>query len=254
MVASGDSAKRPTGLGVDPSGGPVIDPTQNVTDLVKAGQRRADDLREADRVLADTRNQHVKELIAIQGSIAELRATFNEKIEAVRAAHAKEMRVAEKDRIDAIRTVDVAAAAASATKYGEQAGVLATQLVATAEALRNQVAAAAETQRNLVATTATAAATALGQVIAPIVADIAAIKSQLAEGKGKQTYTDPLMADMLAQMKILNGTKSEGISSVGTFVMGTLLAISLLVSIGLGIYTVTRPTPQVAYAPVSAQK
>jgi len=74
----------PTGLGVDATGGPVIDPTANVIALVEAGMKRQDDLRNMEAA-------HVREVMAL------------------RAEHEAEMRAAEKQRVDAVRAVDVAA-------------------------------------------------------------------------------------------------------------------------------------------------
>jgi hypothetical protein len=96
----------------------VIDPTQNVLDLVEAAIARQDDLREADR-------RHVMEIMAMQ------------------ERHAREMRKAETDRIDAIRAVDVTNVSRAAEVASAAAQQLANQLQQTAEAMRAQVAAAA---------------------------------------------------------------------------------------------------------------
>jgi hypothetical protein len=82
------------------------DPTENVVSIVDAAVKRQDDLREKE-------TRHIFD-------IADLRETYGEKL-----------RVAESDRIDAIRAVDVGAAA-----------ILANQVTASAEALRVQVEAA----------------------------------------------------------------------------------------------------------------
>jgi len=108
-----------TGIGVDKTGGPVVDPTQNVLDLVEAAVKRLDDLRVADA-------RHANQLAA------------------VRAEHAKELRVIEKDRLDAIRAVDVGAVQRAAEVQATQAGALAAQVVATADAFRVSLAAALE--------------------------------------------------------------------------------------------------------------
>lgn len=120
--------RPPTGKGVDATGGPVIDPTKNVLDLVQAGKQRQDDLREADRTLYLAELAHVKEM-------AELRA-----------AHARELRKAETDRIDAIRAVDVGAVQRAAEVALTQTSTLAQQTATLAETLRTQVAAATAAQ------------------------------------------------------------------------------------------------------------
>jgi hypothetical protein len=99
-------ANTPPGPGVDASGQAVVDPTANVLQLVYAETKRQDDLREyGDRCTRE---------------VIELRAHYDEKL-----------RVSESARIDAIRAVDVGAAA-----------ILANQVAASAEALRGQVEAA----------------------------------------------------------------------------------------------------------------
>lgn len=99
------------GPGVDIRGNQVIDPTQNVLDLVEAAIKRQDDLRESEAA-------HVREIVAL------------------RADYDRELRRAESDRINAIRAVDVGAVNRAAEVAATQATVLAAQLQATAEAGR----------------------------------------------------------------------------------------------------------------------
>jgi len=106
------------GQGVDSEGRPVIDPTQNVLDLVQAAIQRQDDLRS----MADHHAVYV----------AELRADYDSRL-----------RQAETARIDAIRAVDVGAVQRAAEVALTQASTLATQVAVSAETLRAQVAAAA---------------------------------------------------------------------------------------------------------------
>ena len=70
------------GPGVDAQGRPVVDPTQNVRELVVAAIERQDDLRILD-------------------------SQWRDKMSARDLEHAREMRAAEAARIDAIRAVDV---------------------------------------------------------------------------------------------------------------------------------------------------
>jgi hypothetical protein len=95
------------GQGVDSEGRPVIDPTQNVLDLVQAAIQRQDDLRE-----------------------------MSEKMAELRAQHSQEMRRAEADRLNAIREVDVGAVQRAAEVQLAQATALATQTATLAETLR----------------------------------------------------------------------------------------------------------------------
>lgn len=107
------------GPGVDASGRPVIDPTQNVLQLVEAAIKRQDDLRDAEA-------RHVRE-------IADLREL-----------HAERMRIAEADRINAIRQVDVNAVQRAAEVADNRATTLAGQVSTAAEAMRAALAAALE--------------------------------------------------------------------------------------------------------------
>ena len=111
------------GPAVDRAGAPVIDPTDNVIALVRAGLDRQDVLRKQE-------SKHIRELL-------ELRTMYDEKL-----------RVAESHRIDAIRAVDVAAVAQAASVSATQATTLATQVSASAETLRTTVAASALSAAN----------------------------------------------------------------------------------------------------------
>lgn len=61
------------GEGVDAFGGPVVDPTKNVLDLVKAESIRQDGLRDAETRRID--------------QLADLRAQYESKIESIQAAN-----------------------------------------------------------------------------------------------------------------------------------------------------------------------
>ena len=102
------------GPGVDRLGQAVVDPTQNVLDLVEAAIQRQDDLRNKD-------SEHLKEMM-------DLRAQYDEKL-----------RNAETARIDAIRAVDQGNVTRASEVAAAQANTLATQLQTSAEALRAQV-------------------------------------------------------------------------------------------------------------------
>jgi hypothetical protein len=141
------------GPGVDAAGIPVVDPTQNVLDLVEASVRRLDDLRAAEA-------KHVRE-------IADLRSKYD-----------AELRQAESQRIDAIRAVDVGAVNRAAEVSATVASTLAAQVATSAETLRTQVAAAAG-----------AATVALAAALEPIQKDIADLRRAQYEAQGVRTQT-----------------------------------------------------------------
>jgi hypothetical protein len=118
-----------------------------VLQLVEAAIQRQDDLRTAEATLRGAEMLHIKEM-----------AATNEK-------HAAELRVAESARIDAIRAVDVGAAA-----------ILANQVSASAEALRGQVEAARQQT-----------AAALDAALQPIKNDISDLRRIQYEQQGSAT-------------------------------------------------------------------
>lgn len=164
---SGDSNGEGPGPGVDARGRPVVDPTKNVLDLVRAAIERQDDLREA----ADRHATYVNEL---------------------RAAYDEKLRKAETARIDAIRAVDVGAVNRAAEVSAQQAMTLAAQVASSAETLRTQVAAAAA-----------AATTALAAALDPIQKDIADLRKAQYEAQGvKANVGDTQQAKGLSQQAI----------------------------------------------------
>jgi hypothetical protein len=139
------------GRPVDAAGGLAYDPTENVKDQFQASERRADDLREADEKLRDAQFRHIAEVIR-------LRADYDEKL-----------RLSESARIDAIRAVDVGAAA-----------ILANQVTASADALRGQVEVARQQT-----------ATALAAALDPIQTDVRQLRdAQSAFVGGTERKTD----------------------------------------------------------------
>jgi multidrug efflux pump subunit AcrA (membrane-fusion protein) len=136
------------GIAVDATGGPVIDPTQNVLDLVKAAITRQDDLRAME-------SAHLREVMSL------------------RAEYDQRLRDAETARINAIRAVDVGAVNRAAEVSSQQANTLAAQVAQSAETLRTQV-----------ATAAAAASTALAAALDPIQRDIADLRRVQYETQG----------------------------------------------------------------------
>lgn len=142
---------------MDAKGRAVIDPTANVLQLVEAAIQRQDDLRNQEAA-------HLREIMELRADMATLEATHNDKL-----------RLAEAERINAIRAVDVSAVAAAAQVSATQATTLAAQVATSAETLRNQVAAAA-----------TASTVALGAALDPIQKDIADLRRAQYEAQGQR--------------------------------------------------------------------
>jgi hypothetical protein len=100
-----------SGMGVDSSGGPVIDPTQNVLDLVEAAVQRLDDL-------SILRDKHFHDIISLERE------------------HNKQIWTLQMDRLEAVRNVDVGAVSTAANTAEARATTLANQVAAAAEAMR----------------------------------------------------------------------------------------------------------------------
>jgi hypothetical protein len=116
------------GPGVDRYGVPVYDPSNNVYALVRAAIERQDDLR----VLA---TQHLRELTQLDRE------------------HAKEMRQAESERINAILAENAGNVQRAAEVQLAQQQALAAQVAASAETVRTQMTATAATVAETLRTT-----------------------------------------------------------------------------------------------------
>jgi hypothetical protein len=115
------------GIGIDNSGGPVIDPTENVKALSESSHKRQDDLRIASDRLTDERVRHLAEIVVLN------------------ANHGKELRQAESNRLDAIRQVDVKAREADAQRSQDALKTLEATTATMRETLRADVAVTAST-------------------------------------------------------------------------------------------------------------
>jgi hypothetical protein len=208
-----------SGLGVDRSGNPVVDPTKNVLDLTNAATKRIDDLRATDSKYIELAIKRLDDLRAIESlRIDQLRQAeslrIKEQLE-IRADYSQRLELAEAKRIDAIRAVDVSAVAVASQRASDQALVLAAQVATSAEALRA-----------LVATTAATVAQSQQQLSATLTTRLTSLEQAQYEGKGKQTYTDPQLIELVAEMKALRALqsnttgKSEGSSALWGYLVG----------------------------------
>ena len=133
------------------AGGPSIDPTKNVLNLVDAAVHRLDDLREMEA-------RHLSEILN------------------VRSAYEGQLRKAESERIDAIRAVDVAAVQQAALVQEARAAALATSLAGQADTNRNQV-----------ATVAAAAQVSLSGALLPLQTSIDELRRNQFVQQGEKT-------------------------------------------------------------------
>jgi hypothetical protein len=196
------------------------DPTVNVREMLDAAINRTDDLHNAAiKRLDDLRAAETRRVDDLQAAESK-RVSEEAKL---RADYAKQLSEAESKRIDAIRTVDVAAVAVASERATQQAGVLATQ-----------VAASAETLRTLVATTAAAATQQLTQTFGQLSDRIAALEKSQYEGVGKGRVSDPAMAELAAEVKILREAKSLATgNAAGQAIVWGIVAVVLTIIIGV---------------------
>jgi hypothetical protein len=210
-VAGSGDRKKPVppggnpGPGVDLYGQPVIDPTQNVLDLVEAAIRRQDDLRQL-----QTRYTH---------QIGEMRETHAQYVAELRAQFQKELRQAETARIDAIRAVDVGAVSRAAEVSAAQASTLAASQQASADALRGQV------EQARIAT-----ADALAQALAPITKSIEDLRAAQYQQQGEksskvETSTSDRDAVLIEQARI-QATQAR-MQLAGVLIAALVLAVAL---------------------------
>jgi hypothetical protein len=195
-----DGATQSGGPATDALGGPVIDPTKNVLDLVDSETRRQDNLREAE-------SRHVREIIHLRGQETTKEMEATQYVERLRAEHARELRRAEAARIDAIRAVDVGAVQQAAQVQATQATTLAAQVATSAETLRTQVAAAAS-----------AATIALAAALEPVQKDIADLRRVQYEAVGTK-----------AQVVDTRESKASSGLVIGLVISGVAMVIGLLV-------------------------
>ena len=199
-----------TGIGVDASGGPVIDPTANVISLFEAGVKRLDDLRSAETKrqddMRDLSAEHTKEMHVLARG-------FEEKL-----------RDAEAKRIDAIRAVDVNAVAVASSRASDQASVLASQVQTSSDALRS-----------LVASTAATLATQQTAALAEITKRLSELERTKYEGAGRSTLSDPQLVELVQEMKRLSASRSEGMGSKAAIAAGALFLGLLIGLAGLAV-------------------
>jgi hypothetical protein len=199
-----------------------VDPTPNVVALTEAANQRQDDLRVETNRRIDTEIINLRE------------------VGTLRALHAKEMNAAEANRLNSIRTVDIAAVNTAAERSLAAINTLAAQTASNAENLRNAL-----------NTTATTIATQWTNTVAGINERLSALERSSYEGKGKQAVVDPQVAELVLEMRSLResraGTtgKNEGISVS----WGVLLAVATLIAALFAGGVFSRPAPVQAVVP-----
>lgn len=248
-----------SGLGVDASGGSVIDPTANVTMAMEAAADRIDDLQERDvRRQDDLRDAESRLMFGEFRRIDDLRAAEVRRQDDLRAAESRrqdeqaamsdlfgeQLRLAEAKRIDAIRAVDVNAVAVERQRSSDQASVLA-----------SQVAQSADTLRSLVATTAQAVAT----LQAAFDVRLKLVEQTQYEGKGKAAVSDPEIVRLSADIRELlkarddSGGDRRGRTEQSASIRNAITIVAVLISLLVGSLVTPLLNNRSAAAPASPQ-
>lgn len=214
--------KGRTGVGVDYAGGPAVDPTENVKALSEAASQRQDDLRDA---LADLDKARIDGLeTAIRTSEQHARD-----INALRDAHQLEIHASEQERLRTIREIDVAAL----------------------NNLSNIVTGGFESVRNSLSSTAARIEAANTERANAISDRVTQLERTSYEGKGKEAVSDPLMNQLLNEVKNLREAKA-GISTTWVILIGAATIFAAFSGILSFVRTpgaeVARQ-PQVVYVP-----
>lgn len=264
-VSKSSSNGPSEGPATDKHNEPVVDPTKNVLELVAAANRRQDDLRDAAKELSDTKHNHQKELMRIE------RETQKD-TERKNCAHAKELRKAESQRLDAIRRVDredankraadAQTAIATLAKGTSDAAEALRQVVATSEraVTAQRTADTAEINKRVGALELSSSEGKGKQAVADpalveLVREVKHLASAQEERAGKQSVTDPALVQLMLEMKGLvalrdeGSGKSKGISMMGALAIGASLVLVNLITGGLALYAALKPAP-VQPAPV----
>jgi len=190
-----------------------IDPTANVLKLVEEAVKRLDDVSKLNKELQASEIKRLDQRI-------EWHVQSTDKLT-----------TAEAKRIDALRAGDVAAVATANERATASASILA-----------NQVAASADIQRNLVATTATTVAAQLQLISTQLIERIAALEKAQYENKGKTGVTDPMLGDLVTEIRALNGFKSntvgekKGTNNMIGWIFAAIMAIATIVTLFIKLH------------------
>jgi len=133
-----NSSEPRQGIGIDALGGPVIDPTKNVLDLVDAANRRQDDLREMHNRYLEAEFRRLEEQVKRVEETSELRAEFAREIGIVHQSHDREIHKMEQDKLAAFRASDEMARITEANRSLAAIQVVERTLNSTATALASQ--------------------------------------------------------------------------------------------------------------------
>lgn len=199
---------------------PSVDPTTNVLSHVAAAVKRLDDLREAYARLLDSELRRTDREATLHEQLAGLRAAHSKEIREIESRNARERQELESKRLDAIRQVDVSAVNTAAS-----------QALAAIQTLAATAARDAENLRTSLNSTAQTIAKQLADTVEGITKRIAALEMSSYKGEGKQTASDPMMVDLVQEIKSLRNLQSQssgkwaGAQILWGLLLGLILAV-----------------------------
>jgi hypothetical protein len=167
-IGNGDPSPSAAGTGIDVYGGPVVDPTKNVLDLVRAESKYQDAMRDAESRLAS------------QARAAEQRRIDD--LAALRLAY--DQRIAEDLRVNVKTTSDQLAG-----QLVKETGSLSSQIGALTTSFTNQL--------TTLTTSFTNQISALTSALTPRIADLERFRW---EQGGKAGERDPAVSNAIAEM------------------------------------------------------
>jgi hypothetical protein len=238
-----NNERRP-GIAVDATGGQVIDPTKNVLDLVAAAIARQDDLRKAQSELFEAKTEAANNINKLRSSYdKELLKAAVDRLDSeakLRAEFQAAINATEKDRVNAIRSVDVGAVAIATERANATANALAKTVQDTALVQSSQVGKAADDLRALVKTTADEQSRNLQQQFSGIQSQFLAIGTRLtaleqlgAEGVGKQKFQDPATTILMQKVDQLSQTRDSNIG--GGVMLASIIGFIMMLAAVAGV-------------------
>lgn len=199
------------------------DPTANVLSHVAAAVTRLDDLRVAYSKLLESELRRTDREAILHEQIASLRATHSKELREIESRNARERQELESKRLDAIRQVDVNAVNTAAN-----------QALAAIQTLAATAARDAENLRTSLNSTAQTIAKQLADTVEGITKRIAALEMSSYRGEGKSAVGDPMMVELVQEIKGLRRLQSEGSGRwAGAQILWGLLLGLILAVIGV---------------------
>lgn len=227
-----------TGIPVDSSGGPTIDPTRNVLDLVNAESTKRDLLRDADAKYQDAMRQSQEKLIKIYHDTGNEFQNFAREAE---ANFSKTQRDAESKRLDQLADLrqiyDTRIADILAESVRSTSGLVSTQLLQIQSTFDARVS-KLEEFRLLSTGRSSVADPQLAGTLNSITSSVSQVQASFEEAIDKiakgQTEALSKMADSIAKLKTIDD-RTEGRGLGRNQVIGYIATAATMAGVIVGI-------------------